>query len=117
MTSSNNDSAKVTLIPGDGIGPEVARATLELLKAAGAKIDWEEFEATLSSDARGEPRSIRWSLDPQRTASAQGPTPTPVGVGHRSINVALRKALDFSANLRPVKNYRASARRFRTSTW
>ena len=97
---------KVTLIPGDGIGPEVARATVRLLDAAGAKIDWEEKEALpivglRHEDAHADPvvRSIL-----QTRVGLKGPIGTPVGVGHRSINVALRKALDLYANFRPVRN-------------
>jgi isocitrate dehydrogenase (NAD+) len=96
----------VTLIPGDGIGPEVARATVRLLEAAGADIEWQELEAKPVVGRRQDDPQ----LDPlvsaiQRTRVAlKGPTTTPVGVGHRSINVALRKALDLYANLRPVKN-------------
>ena len=95
----------VTLIPGDGIGPEVARATVRLLKAAGAQITWEEVEAKpivglRQEDAHADPvvRSIT-----RTHVGLKGPITTPVGVGHRSINVALRKALNLYANFRPVK--------------
>jgi len=97
---------KVTLIPGDGIGPEVARATVRLLEAAGAQMEWEEVEAKpivgmRVEDARADPVVI--SVLNSRVG-LKGPITTPVGVGHRSINVALRKALELFANLRPVKN-------------
>lgn len=95
----------VTLIPGDGIGPEVARATVRLLDAAGAKITWEEVEAKpivglRQEDSHADPvvRSIT-----RNRVGLKGPITTPVGVGHRSINVALRKALNLYANFRPVK--------------
>ncbi len=95
----------VTLIPGDGIGPEVARSTVRLLEAAGAQITWEEVEAKPlvglrqeDSDADPVVRSIT-----RNRVGLKGPITTPVGVGHRSINVALRKALNLYANLRPVK--------------
>jgi len=99
-------AAKVTLIPGDGVGPEVARATTRLLGAAGAQIDWEEVEAKpivgmRVEDAQADP-AVTSIL--QNHVGLKGPITTPVGVGHRSINVALRKALDLYANLRPVKN-------------
>lgn len=95
----------VTLIPGDGIGPEVARATVRLLEAAGAEINWEEREAKPIVGMRQEDGGA----DPvvssiQRThVGLKGPITTPVGVGHRSTNVALRKKLDLYTNLRPVK--------------
>jgi len=95
---------KVTLIPGDGIGPEVTQATLRLLEAAGAKLDWVEMPATpVVGRRKGETElnPIVESIRKTRVA-LKGPITTPVGTGHRSINVALRKALDLYANLRPV---------------
>jgi isocitrate dehydrogenase (NAD+) len=97
-------NVKVTLIPGDGIGPEVSDATLRLLDAAGAKIDWIEMSATpVVGRRKGETEMnpIVESIRKTRVA-LKGPITTPVGTGHRSINVALRKALDLYANLRPV---------------
>jgi isocitrate dehydrogenase (NAD+) len=97
-------NVKVTLIPGDGIGPEVSRATLRLLDAAGAKIDWVEMSATpVVGRRKGETElnPIVESIRKTRVA-LKGPITTPIGTGHRSINVALRKALDLYANLRPV---------------
>ncbi len=98
-------AATVTLIPGDGIGPEVARATVRLLEAAGADVAWEEKEAKPIVGLRQEDTHI----DPvvssilRTRVGLKGPITTPVGVGHRSINVALRKSLELYANLRPVK--------------
>jgi isocitrate dehydrogenase (NAD+) len=96
---------KVTLIPGDGIGPEVTRATLRLLEAAGAQIEWIEREAKpIVGRREGEAE-----LDPvvicmrETKVGLKGPITTPIGVGHRSINVALRKALELYANLRPIR--------------
>jgi isocitrate dehydrogenase (NAD+) len=95
----------VTLIPGDGIGPEVSRATVRLLAAAGAEIAWEEIEAKPIVGLRQEDTNA----DPVVSAimrtrvGLKGPITTPIGVGHRSINVALRKALNLYANFRPVK--------------
>jgi isocitrate dehydrogenase (NAD+) len=97
-------NVKVTLIPGDGIGPEVSKATLRLLEAAGAKIEWVEMSATpFAGRRKGETElnPIVESIRKTRVA-LKGPITTPVGTGHRSINVALRKALDLYANLRPV---------------
>lgn len=99
-------ATKVTLIPGDGIGPEVSRATVRLLEAAGAKIDWEELPAKPMVGQRKEDTDA----DPivvavtRNRVGLKGPITTPIGSGHRSINVALRKALSLYANLRPVKN-------------
>ncbi len=99
-------TTKVTLIPGDGIGPEVSRATVRLLESAGAKIDWEEMPAKPMVGQRKEDTDA----DPivvairRNRVGLKGPITTPIGSGHRSINVALRKALSLYANLRPVKN-------------
>jgi isocitrate dehydrogenase (NAD+) len=98
-------STTLTLIPGDGIGPEVAQATVRLLAAAGADIEWEEREARpivglRQDDAHADP--VVSSILRTRVG-LKGPITTPVGVGHRSINVALRRALDLFANFRPVR--------------
>jgi isocitrate dehydrogenase (NAD+) len=95
----------VTLIPGDGIGPEVAAAAVRVLDAAGAEIEWEEREARpivglRQEDAHADP-VVQSML--QTRVGLKGPVTTPVGVGHRSINVALRRALDLYANFRPVR--------------
>jgi isocitrate dehydrogenase (NAD+) len=97
---------QVTLIPGDGIGPEITQATVRLLEAAKADIEWEEVQAKpivgmRQEDARADPVV---SSVLKTKVGLKGPITTPVGVGHRSINVALRKALDLYANLRPVKH-------------
>jgi isocitrate dehydrogenase (NAD+) len=96
--------AKVTLIPGDGIGPEVTQSTLRLLEAAGAKIDWLVMPATPVVGRRKGETELNPIVESIRTTrvALKGPITTPVGTGHRSINVALRKALDLYANLRPV---------------
>ena len=97
--------ARVTLIPGDGIGPEVTRATVRLLEAAGARVEWVEKKAQPITSRN--PEEIQ--SDPvvvsikQTKVGLKGPLTTPVGGGHQSINVALRKALDLYANFRPVK--------------
>jgi isocitrate dehydrogenase (NAD+) len=95
----------VILIPGDGIGPEVASATVRLLEAAGADIVWEEHQAK-PLEGSG-PEGLR--SDPLVSAllrtgvGLKGPITTPIAAGHGSINVALRKALILYANFRPVK--------------
>ncbi len=105
MPQSPNTPITVTLIPGDGIGPEVTEATVRLLEAAGAKIQWEEKSVVAmvgrrSEDSRAD--AVVESMTRTRVG-LKGPLSTPVGTGHRSINVALRKELDLYANLRPVK--------------
>jgi len=96
----------VTLIPGDGIGPEVARAAVRLLEAAGAGIQWEEQEVRSIVGRRHDDAQVDPLLESlgRTKVGLKGPIATPVGVGHRSINVALRKALELYANFRPVKS-------------
>jgi len=95
---------KVTLIPGEGIGPEVSTATRRILEAAGVQIDWEEIEGRT-----GETIDIgvnKAAIDAVRRngVALKGPMGTAIAGGAPSVNVALRKALDLYANLRPVKN-------------
>ncbi|MCL5670448.1 MAG: isocitrate dehydrogenase (NAD(+)) [Acidobacteria bacterium] len=107
-------TTKVTLIPGDGIGPEVTRATVRLLDAAGAQIEWVEKAATAVVGRRQgetEMNPLVESIRETRVA-LKGPITTPVGVGNRSVNVALRRALNLYANLRPVKNMPGVKSRF-----
>src|SRR5437762_4547167 len=97
-------STKVTLIPGDGIGPSITRATVRLLGAAGAEISWEEQVAGMAAVAKyGDPIPDETLDSIKRTRVAlKGPLETPVGEGYRSINVALRKTFDLYANVRPA---------------
>jgi isocitrate dehydrogenase (NAD+) len=94
----------ITLIPGDGIGPSISRATVRLLEAAGADIAWDERLAGMSAVARfGDPIPDDTLDSIKRTRVAlKGPLETPVGEGYRSINVALRKTFDLYANVRPA---------------
>lgn len=97
---------KVTLIPGEGIGPEVASATRRILEAAGVQIDWEELEGrTDKSTDQGQfiNKEAVESVRRNRVA-LKGPMATAIAGGAPSVNVALRKTLDLYANLRPVKN-------------
>jgi isocitrate dehydrogenase (NAD+) len=96
---------KITLLPGDGIGPEVTAATVRVLEAAGAVFDWESHVAGAEAVERsGEPlpdevlESIR-----RNRVCLKGPVTTPVGKGFRSVNVQLRQELELYANLRPAK--------------
>jgi isocitrate dehydrogenase (NAD+) len=95
---------QVTLIPGDGIGPSIAKATLRVLDAAGANIEWDEQVAGMAGVARyGDPIPDSTLDSIKRTKLAlKGPLETPVGEGYRSINVALRKTFDLYANVRPA---------------
>jgi isocitrate dehydrogenase (NAD+) len=97
---------RITLIPGDGIGPEVAAAAQKILAATGVGIEWEEVQAPQVADRRGESYlGADWLEAIRRNRVAlKGPITTPVGEGHRSLNVALRQALELYANVRPVRN-------------
>ncbi len=96
----------VTLIRGDGIGPEIADAGIEILEAAGARIEWIPVEAGLCLIEK-----CGQGITPEGMATLakykialKGPTTTPVGGGHKSINVTIRKALDLFVNVRPIKS-------------
>jgi isocitrate dehydrogenase (NAD+) len=95
----------VTLIPGDGIGPSITDAVVEIVEAAGAKIDWDRQLAGVSAlEARNTPLPDETLESIRRNRLAlKGPLTTPVGVGFRSINVALRKEFDLYANVRPAR--------------
>src|SRR6266852_6065572 len=105
---------KVTLIPGEGIGPEVASAVRHILEAAGAQIDWEEIEGrTDKSTDRGQSVNEAAIESVRRNHVAlKGPMATAIAGGALSVNVALRKKLDLYANLRPVKNLPGVKSRF-----
>lgn len=97
---------QATLIPGDGIGPEVAEATVRVLDAAGVKIRWDRQiagNAAVDSDGTPLPERVLDSIRERRIA-LKGPIGTPVGKGFRSVNVTLRRALDLYVSLRPVKS-------------
>ena len=96
----------VTLIPGDGIGPDVTRAARIVIEAAGAGIEWEVVEAgkaVIDQYGTPLPDHVLESIRRNRVA-LKGPLTTPVGKGFRSVNVALRKELDLYANVRPARN-------------
>jgi len=97
---------KVTLIPGEGIGPEVAAATRRVLEAAGVKIDWEEIagRSDSSSDQGKSVNKAAVESVRRNRVALKGPMATAIAGGAPSVNVALRKTLDLYANLRPVKN-------------
>jgi len=95
----------VTLIPGDGIGPEVTAAAVRVLSATGIDFQWETEPAGITAiGEHGTPLPARTVESVRRNKVAlKGPTETPVAGGHRSVNVELRKTLDLYANLRPVR--------------
>jgi isocitrate dehydrogenase (NAD+) len=96
----------VTLIPGDGIGPELAEATRRVLDASGVQFEWEVLdagEAVLAKEGTPLPQRVLDSILRNKLA-IKGPITTPVGVGFRSVNVALRQTLGLYANLRPVRS-------------
>jgi isocitrate dehydrogenase (NAD+) len=111
VTSRNRTA---TLVPGDGIGPEITAAVVEILESAGAPITWERHdagEAAFRDTGNPLPPDIVASV--QRTkVCLKGPVTTPVGGGYKSVNVTLRQALDLYANLRPVKNLPGVASRY-----
>ena len=96
----------ITLIPGDGIGPEVTDAVIAIIEAAGVDVKWERHDAGIVAvEKHGTPlpETLLASIQHNRVA-LKGPVTTPVGEGFTSVNVGLRKALDLYANLRPVAN-------------
>src|SRR5215467_4574677 len=97
---------KVTLIPGEGIGPEVASATRRILEAAGVQIEWEEIagRADESSDQGQRVNQAAIEAVRRNRVALKGPMATAIAGGAPSVNVALRKSLDLYADLRPVKN-------------
>ena len=98
---------KITFIPGDGVGPEISKATRRALEATGVKFDWETAHAgadVIEKYGTPLPDEVLDSIRKNRVA-IKGPVTTPVGTGFRSVNVALRKALDLYACVRPCKTY------------
>src|SRR3981189_2741551 len=99
-------SHKVTLIPGDGIGPEVVQATVRILEATGVKFEWESFAAGAEAFEKYKeyiPKELSESIERTRVG-LKGPVTTPIGGGFSSINVELRKRFELFANFRPITN-------------
>ena len=99
-------SHRVTLVPGDGIGPEIAAAALTVLEATGVALDWDRQEVGEVALAAGRPvlpDEVFASIRATKVA-LKGPVGTPIGSGHRSVNVTLRRTLDLYACLRPVRS-------------
>ena len=105
-TSPPSGNTLVTVIPGDGIGPEVVRSAQRIIEAAGAKVEWEEREAGAEVFKKGLPSGV-----PPETIESirktrvvlKGPLETPVGFGEKSANVTLRKLFETYANVRPAR--------------
>jgi isocitrate dehydrogenase (NAD+) len=111
---SDLNAHRITLIPGDGIGPEVTDAVLQIIAAAGVKIEWERHEAGVLAVEQHKtplPAELIDSIRKNKVA-LKGPVTTPIGEGFTSVNVGLRKALDLFANLRPVFNIPGVPARF-----
>ncbi|MBU5307262.1 isocitrate/isopropylmalate dehydrogenase family protein [Clostridioides mangenotii] len=105
---------KVTLIPGDGIGPEVSGAMVKVVKAAGVDIEWDKVEAgesVMEEYGTPLPDYVIESIKRNKIA-IKGPITTPVGKGFRSVNVTLRQALDLYVNLRPIKSFKGIKSRY-----
>ena len=97
---------KVTLIPGDGIGPEVVNAAVRILEATGVKFEWESFAAGADAfEKYGEyiPKELNDAIERNKVA-LKGPITTPIGGGFSSINVTLRKRFELYSNFRPIRN-------------
>src|SRR5256885_1486965 len=96
---------KITLLPGDGIGPEVTASVVSIIECTGVDVEWEKYFVGSAASARfGDPppKEVPTSILTNKVA-LKGPVTTPVGTGFASINVRLRKTLDLYANLRPVR--------------
>ncbi|PYV39823.1 MAG: isocitrate dehydrogenase (NAD(+)) [Acidobacteria bacterium] len=105
---------KITLIPGDGIGPEVTNAALKVIEAAGIEVEWEVLNAGVEAfqkSGRYLPDELLNSIRCNHVA-IKGPISTPIGEGFSSINVTLRKALNLYASFRPIKNLPGVKTRF-----
>ena len=104
----------VVLIPGDGIGPEVAAATKRILAAAKAPIEWVEHPAGLAAIDKGLDVLPQSTLDAvvKHKIALKGPCSTPIGKGFKSINVQLRKTLNLYAAVRPVRSLEGVATRY-----
>lgn len=106
---------KITLIPGDGIGPEVTEAAKRCIEATGVKIKWEEVIAGVGAQEKTKdilPENVLKSIKKNKVA-LKGPIGTPIGEGFRSVNVAIRQALDLYACVRPAKYYAGVKSRYK----
>ncbi len=105
---------RITLIPGDGIGPEISEATVRVIEATGVRIDWDVQEAgeeVFKKEGTPLPERVIESIR-ENGVAIKGPVTTPVGKGFRSVNVTLRQTLDLYACLRPCKGFRGARTRY-----
>lgn len=105
----------ITLINGDGIGPEISNSVVKIIKASGLEIDWDVQSAgadVIESEGTPLPQRVLDSVKRNKVA-LKAPVTTPIGKGFRSVNVQLRKDLDLYANLRPCKNFPGVETRFK----
>lgn len=105
---------KITLIPGDGVGPEITNATSRVLEATGVPINWQVHEigeAVFEKQGTPLPESVISSIKENKVA-LKGPVTTPVGKGFRSVNVTLRQTLDLYSCLRPCRSFKGAKSRF-----
>src|SRR6185312_11654298 len=106
MPNTSQKTHTITLIPGDGIGPEVTDAVVRILEATGVKFEWERFAAGAGAyELHGEyiPKELVKSIE-RNCVALKGPVTTPIGGGFASINVTLRQKFELFANFRPIKN-------------
>lgn len=106
MTNTSSKTHTVTLIPGDGIGPEVTDAVVRILESTGVRFNWERYAAGAEAFEKHKeyiPKDLYDSIERNKLA-LKGPVTTPVGGGFASINVTLRKKFELYANFRPIKN-------------
>jgi len=111
---TTNKTHTVTLIPGDGIGPEITEAMKAVIAASGVDINWEVEQAgEIALETKGEllPASVLESIRKNKVA-IKGPLTTPIGHGFRSLNVSLRKELDLFMNIRPAQSFRGTGARY-----
>lgn len=104
----------VTLIPGDGIGPEISDAVVKIFEAANVPIEWERVEAgahVMEIEKTPLPRAVLESIERNKVA-LKGPITTPIGSGFRSVNVALRQTFNLYANIRPIKSIKGIESRY-----
>ncbi len=114
MTSQGTATHSVTLVPGDGIGPEVTTAARQVLEATGVRFDWDVRQAgaaALEVEGTPVPPSLIESIRERGTA-LKGPVATPLGGGFRSVNVALRDALELYVGIRPCRSLAGASTRF-----
>ena len=105
----------ITLINGDGIGPEISQSVQDIIKASGLEIDWDIQTAgadVIETEGTPLPQRVLDSIKKNKVA-LKAPVTTPIGKGFRSVNVQLRKSLDLYANLRPCKNLPGVETRFK----